>query len=210
MGQFIDRANHRYGRLTVLERLEDGPASNGRRVKWLCVCDCGSSAVVTGHALQRGDTTSCGCFQRHSTSLRSKTHGQSRSRTHNSWRAMKARCLDPNNSKYPSNGGRGVKVCDRWLDYENFVADMGDRPQKMTLDRIDPNGDYAPENCRWASAKTQSENRRGIGHFWLGRIRTIADIARLEGIPRTSLQKRVRHYGDSIEAAVTRIKQINR
>lgn len=210
MGRFIDRTSLRYGRLVVLRRFESGPASGGKRVRWICACDCGAETVVTGHALQRGETKSCGCYQRESTGDRHRKHGASRSPTHNSWRAMKARCLDPANEKYPAYGGSGVRVCSRWMEYENFAADMGDRPPKTTLDRIDPSGDYQPSNCRWASAKTQSENRRGIGHLWKGRIRTIADIARLENLPRTSLQKRVRHYGDPIEIAVRRLRSVPR
>lgn len=210
MGKFIDRTGLRYGMLTVVARKEAGPASNGRRVQWVCLCDCGSHCVTTGHALAAGHTTSCGCYQRESTSLRARTHGKSRSATHNSWRAMKERCLNPANLKFPEYGGRGIKVCERWMKYEGFAADMGDRPAKMTLDRINPNGNYEPSNCRWASAKTQAENRRGIGRMWKGTVRTIADIARLEGLPRTSLQKRVKHYGETVEDAVKHLKSIQR
>lgn len=208
MGKLVDRAGTRYGRLMVIDRADDGPASKGKRVKWRCQCDCGEIVVKTGHSLASGYARSCGCLQRETIGSLRRTHGSSRSPTHNSWRAMKARCMDPLNDKFPMYGGRGIRVCERWMDFENFASDMGDRPAKMTLDRIDPNGDYEPANCRWASAKTQSENRRGIGHYWRGKKRTIADIARLEGIPRTSLQKRVKTYGDTIEAAVSHLKHL--
>lgn len=205
MGQFVDRTGTRYGRLVVLRRDDTGPASKGRRVRWLCACDCGSQVSVTGHGLQRGDTRSCGCLKREEVGARFRVHGSSRSATHNSWRAMKERCLSPSHEKFADYGGRGIEVCDRWLSFENFAADMGDRPARMTLDRIDPNGNYEPGNCRWASAKTQAENRRGIGHMWQGQIRTVADIARLTGLPRTSLQKRIRTYGDTVEEAVAHL-----
>jgi len=131
-----------------------------------------------------------------------------RTPTYDSWRAMRGRCLDPKNEKFPEYGGRGISICARWESFEAFYLDMGERPPKKTLDRVDVDGNYEPGNCRWASAKTQSENRRGVGHFWRGAKRTIADIARLEGLPRTSLQKRVKVYGDTVEAAVARLKAL--
>jgi hypothetical protein len=121
---------------------------------------------------------------------------------------MKERCLNPEHWKFADYGGRGITVCESWMQYEAFASDMGDRPAKMTLDRIDPNGNYEPSNCRWASAKTQAENKRGIGHMWKGQKRTVADIARLEGLPRTSLQKRIKTYGDAVEDAVRHLKAI--
>lgn len=210
MGILIDRTGERFGRLTVLRRDECSSGAKGGRVRWICACGCGAQVSVTGHGLQRGDTRSCGCLRREQIGGRSRTHGSSKSATYNSWRAMKERCLSPTNEKFADYGGRGIKVCERWLSFENFAADMGDRPQRKTLDRIDPNGDYEPSNCRWASAKTQAENRRGIGHMWQGAHRTVADIARLTGLPRTSLQKRIRLYGDSVEDAVSHLRAIRR
>ena len=207
MGQFIDRVGQRYGRLTVLGRdVSNGPASGGKRVRWLCACDCGRQIKATGHALQRGDTSSCGCLRKERIGAARRSHGMTKTQTYNSWRAMRGRCMDPKNGKFATYGNAGVSICERWDDFSNFLADMGERPDGMTLDRIDPFGPYSPENCRWATAATQSENRRGLGHQWKGQKLTIAAIARLEGIPRPSLQKRVKHYGDSVEDAVFRLK----
>lgn len=192
----------------MLERDKTIPPKRGTRVRWLCACDCGKVTSVTGHELQSGDTTSCGCYRRDKTAAMRLIHGMSRTPTHNSWRAMRSRCLDPKNEKFSEYGGRGIQVCERWASFEAFYLDMGERPPKKTLDRIDPSKGYYPQNCRWASAKTQAENRRGVGHMWKGQIRTVADIARLEGVPRTSLQKRIKVYGDAVDAAVIRLRSL--
>jgi hypothetical protein len=195
MGKLVDRTGHRYGRLEVLERdLTAGPANFGVRVRWRCRCDCGSVLSVTGHELASGDTRSCGCYRDERIGRQNRTHALSKTPTYLSWQAAKSRCYNPKTVNYPSYGGAGITVCDRWRDsFENFLSDMGKRPKGCTLDRIDPCGHYEPSNCRWATPKEQTATTSRLRYYnWRGRQMLINEIAETEGIPRTSLAKALR------------------
>jgi hypothetical protein len=160
---------HRFGKLLVIE--EYGRDKWGQ-VTWLCLCDCGKNKIVTGGNLRnRGDKQSCGCTKSERLHKASYRHGHTRqlcgdgkfraSHEYRSWQGMKKRCLDSSHVHFHNYGGRSITICDRWLNsFENFLQDMGTRPDGCTLDRIDPEGNYEPGNCRWADWQTQARNKR--------------------------------------------------
>jgi hypothetical protein len=159
-----DETGNIYGRLTVIE--EAGQDSR-KQFLWLCECECGNTKVVNGYKLRSGHTKSCGCLMRERASeyykVFNKTHGLTGHYLYGTHNTMKQRCGDPNATNFKNYGGRGIKVCNRWLGtdgFPNFLADMGERPNGMTLDRIDVNGNYEPSNTRWADVETQQNNKR--------------------------------------------------
>lgn len=156
MPNFIDLTGRRFGRLTVtrFNRAEKG------RMHWDCVCDCGNTKTFRGEKLRGGLRQSCGCLFLERVRAAATTHGMHGTREYTSWASMKNRCLKSTCPQYPMYGGAGIKVSPRWLSFEDFFADMGKRSPNTSLDRIDPYGNYEPGNCRWASPKVQSNNRR--------------------------------------------------
>lgn len=153
----------KHNRLTILKEIDSVKAPNCgstyRRVR--CECECGDVRDYYYHAVKSGKTSSCGCYSREITADRSRTHGMCKTETYTSWQAMINRCNDVKHEAYHNYGGRGIKVCERWLtSFANFYEDMGERPSEYTLDRIHVNGDYEPGNCKWSSKKEQSWNKR--------------------------------------------------
>lgn len=126
-----------------------------------CICDCGNTKTVGSRYLTEGKTVSCGC-------KRACSNHHSDSPTYKSWISAKQRCENPNNHNYTHYGARGIKMCERWANsFNNFLEDMGERPTKCTLERIDVNGDYAPDNCKWATPKEQGNNRRNNRYIYI-------------------------------------------
>jgi len=188
----VDRVGERYGRLVVQSRAENRVEPSGAvRAFWMCACDCGNEKIVSGQALSKGVTRSCGCLTKEARKAES-THGMSRTVIYRIWNAMKQRCTNPGHEHYASYGGRGIKVCDAWLEFDAFYRDMGDRPHGMTLERKDNNKGYEPGNVHWATRLEQGNNRRtNVFLSYEGRTQTVASWAREYGLARNVLLGRI-------------------
>lgn len=212
MGSFIDITGQTFGRLYVVKQVEDQVAQNGRRRKmWLCKCECGNAKVINGDNLKSGYTQSCGCLQKQRAHEANTVHGDTDSRLYNVWSAIKRRCYQPYEPKYDRYGGRGIKMCDEWRDdYSAFMKwaiengyDSNAERGECTIDRIDNNADYCPENCRWVSMTVQANNRESNHCIsYNGETHTIAEWAEKANMPYARLAQRITRYGYSIEKAL--------
>lgn len=168
MPKIIDITGQRFGRLVAIERSQNVARTNApSRPAWLCACDCGIRKVVSKACLISGLAKSCGCLRRETTSVKNTAHGMSQTPEYNSWLRMNSRCHFISNKNYKDYGGRGIFVCDQWrYSFENFFLSMGRRPTiKHSLERKDNNRGYSPDNCKWATKKEQSCNRRNRRHL---------------------------------------------
>ena len=202
---FIDLTGQRFGRLTVESRAANYE-KNGD-TKWNCVCECGAKKVAHGQNLRKGRTLSCGCLHKELASQRSCTHGMSRSKIFLLWRAMINRCENSNTKAYKNYGGRGVSVCKRWHSFQNFLDDMGEKPEGLTLERRSNSGNYSPDNCYWATRTRQARNRRK--NFLVernGESKPLAAWAEELNIPYKRLWRRLRQQGLSLAEAIAREK----
>jgi hypothetical protein len=188
-----DMAGRVFGKLTVLRRAprEPGPGP----AVWVCLCECGTVTTATGGNLRKGRAFSCGCVRR--------KHGMAGSPTWVSWRSMRDRCLNVRNPGYANYGGRGITIAERWDDFAAFLADMGERPKGLTLDRIDNDGNYEPGNCRWATMRTQSRNSRMntlLEHQ--GATHTMVEWSEILGLAQSVIVDRLRR-GWAVERALS-------
>ncbi len=159
MGGLIDHAGERFGRLVVLAREPNTPLGHA---VWECRCDCGSRTVVLAGDLRSGATKSCGCLRSEIVRAKNTTHGLRNHPMYGTWAHMRGRCQDKNDKSYPRYGGRGITICKEWEDFSVFLRDMGPAPQGMSIDRIDNNKGYRPDNCRWATPTEQNRNTSAI------------------------------------------------
>lgn len=209
MRQRIDPIGKKYGRLTVLKEVE---RYNQVTRQVLCRCDCGTERVFRLPKLVYNRTKSCGCFRRDFTIAKNTTHGKTQSPLYIRWRKMLERCRNPNDLRFPRYGGRGIRVCDEWQTFEGFCKDMEALflahveqfgVEDTTIDRIDNNKNYEPNNCRWA---THADNSRANSlAIWLehdGKCMTTTQWAKHIGMTQGSLSKRLRN-GWSVEKALT-------
>lgn len=185
-----------YGRWTVKGPTKDRHTPSRRY--WDCVCLCGTERAVLSHGLVSGASQSCGCLNREISRITSKTsnrsHGRTKTKEHIAWTAMKQRCYYTKHRSYAYYGGRGIVVCERWLNsFENFFEDMGLRPSdEHSLDRIDSDGDYSPDNCKWSTREEQSTNRRNVRFFTKnGETHSMAEWERRLGLTKGLLHQRV-------------------
>lgn len=192
MNRVVNMSGRTFGRWTVTGLADHQQPK--RPKAWLCKCSCGQIKSINGNSLRRGLSTSCGCLQREITIARNYKHGHGHgSPEYNSWKHMVRRCADPRNNRYANYGGRGIKVCDRWSDFLTFLADMGPKPvPSFTIDRVDNDKDYCPENCRWSDSLTQARNKtNSVVLECDGDRRTMAEWAEVSGLNIQTLWARI-------------------
>ena len=206
MPKFVDLRARKYGRLSVIGRFD----VRDKTTRWECLCECGNVRIVRSYALQSGHSQSCGCLSREINQRKMLKHGQTKSKyteatsEYSTWRGIIQRCTNPKNNHYDRYGGRGITICDKWRhDFSAFFADMGEKPQGTTIDRIDNNKGYEPGNCRWADKKTQQNNlSNNIVITYGGLTMTLPMWADKTGIANSCLAARIRR-GWSIDRALS-------
>lgn len=194
------RPDQRIGRLTVVR--QEGRSRHGD-IMWRCQCDCGNVKVLPASALRSGNTQSCGCLRVEVSTLRALTHGLSGSPIYRRWTGMIGRTTNPNDARWAHYGGRGITVCERWRKFENFAEDMGPTfDPALQLDRIDNDGPYSPDNCRWATPSEQALNRRSNRHLEADGITlTLREWSRRLAIKESTIVARLKR-GWSVERAL--------
>lgn len=179
---------------------------NHGKAMWNCLCDCGGTSVVAGGKLMSGSTKSCGCLKTERIAKLKYRHGASRTRIYRIWCAMLARCKCEGKPSQKNHGQRGISVCDEWKDFETFCewAMANNYRDNLSIDRIDNNGDYCPENCHWATPKQQANNtRRNRMIEYNGETHTLSEWAEITGIKYYTLKQRINNYNWSVEKALT-------
>lgn len=202
MGRYVDMVGKRFGRLIVLSLHS---RNNRRENVWLCQCDCGNKTTTITSHLNSGNTKSCGCLSRDTTTANNFKHGYSvrgqRKGICNSYYGMVQRCTNKKHPRYADYGGRGIVVCNRWLGnagFVNFIADMGDRPPNTSIERRNNNGNYEPSNCYWATKHEQARNTRTVRLVTYNEKQlSVTEVSKLTGINRKTLYRRLNNGMDA-------------
>lgn len=200
MGQFEDLTGKKFGKLTVIRRVF--PNTKNGTSRWLCLCDCGNETTVAVTKLSRGSTVSCGCYRR-------RANGKARTRLYHIWQNMIRRCENPHHDHYSRYGGRGVKVCEEWHDFSVFQswATKNGYTDQLSIDRMDNNAGYSPDNCRWTTQKEQMQNTTNTIKLTVNREQyTITQLAQYLNIPRYTVVNNLR-AGRTAEEIVERYKE---
>lgn len=187
----------KFGRLFVEKKCNT--RTPNRTIRWECRCDCGKTTIVDTNRLTTGNTTSCGCFQID----RVTVHGMSKNPTYQTWEGMIQRCRNPNHPSFAHYGGRGIKVCKKWLSFQGFYSDMGEKPDGTSIERMNNEKGYDPDNCKWADIGEQARNKRN--NRWIefeGKKLCLADWSVKQGIPVTTILGRLKR-GWSTEKSLT-------
>ena len=190
MRKIEDLTGQQFGYLIIIEFA----GIHKRNAQWKCRCECGNEKVVMGHNLKSGNVKSCGCLRSETTSARCYKHGGTNTRLYNIFSQMLNRCNNQNNTNYKDYGGRGITVCNEWLVYQNFKAWAlaNGYADDLTIDRIDNDKGYSPENCRWATRKEQNGNRRNNRLITFeGETKTLSQWATDKNISRDVLRSRL-------------------
>lgn len=204
MPKRLDFRNKKIGRLTAIQIV--GKDSHNNYV-WECLCDCGNVTKVSSNNLKSGNTLSCGCLGKERRLASTKTHGKRHTRTYHIWLNMKQRCENQLNPSYKNYGGRGISVCERWHDFSLFLMDMGECPDSFSIERLDVNKGYSPDNCVWANKKDQANNTRvNIVIEYDGQKLTLKEWADKLGVNYWTLHSRYKRGWDLIDIITKDIK----
>ncbi len=201
MSKLIDLTNKKFGKLTVISR-----AANDKwaQTMFLCQCDCGQSITVRSSCLKNKNTQSCGCMAKNNNLQHGHRKDRKMTAIYNSWRSIVQRCTNHEHNQYKDYGGRGITVCERWLKFQNFLEDMGEPPPKHSINRIENNEGYCPNNCEWITTKENNRNKRNnlfVQHN--GQSRLLVDLSEETRIPYKTLYARIYIYKWSIHKALT-------
>lgn len=208
MPKFIDITGKRFGRLVVVSQKGRDRA---KKILWECSCDCGNTIVIVGGSLSSGNSRSCGCYHRENLSARVTKHGAIKTTLYHRWKGMRNRVNNKNFKQYQDYGGRGIDICERWESFENFAEDMGGSfSPELTLERVDNNMGYSPENCRWATRVEQQRNTRFNRHItYNGESLTMSEWMERTGGNRNRVERRLR-LGWSVGEALGFVKGGNK
>lgn len=198
----------KFGRLVVVGKADDYKNEKYSKSCWICKCICGKETIVRGNSLISGKTKSCGCLKSEANSIVHRKHGMSETRLNNILYGMKQRCYNRNSQRYSDYGGRGITVCPEWLGehgLENFAkwALENGYADNLSIDRIDNDKGYSPDNCKWSTSKEQANNKRDTKKYkYNGEFHTLSEWADIIGLNYHMLKARVRNYGYTIKEAI--------